>query len=199
MEFRTLGPIELWSAGQARPRVGQGAIVLVMLLLTPRTMVPVEALIDRLWDDRPPPKARESLSVYIARLRGSLRQASADDVRLTGRNSGGYVLEVDSEAVDVHQFRRLRRQAAALSASGAHEQAAALLREADALWRGQPLAGISGEWVTRMRDAWRRSAGARSSSGSGASWSSAGTLTSWVSCAICWPGTRWTRCWSHTR
>jgi DNA-binding SARP family transcriptional activator/tetratricopeptide (TPR) repeat protein len=153
MEFRTLGPIELWSAG-LRHDLGSARArsLLVMLLLTPRTMVPVETLIDRLWDERPPPKARESLSVYIARLRGSLRQALAEDVRLTGRNSGGYVLEVDSEAVDVHRFRRLRRQAAALSASGAHEHAAKLLHEADALWRGQPLAGISGDWVTRMRD-----------------------------------------------
>src|SRR5262249_50655098 len=127
--------------------------LLVMLLLTPRAMVPVETLIDRLWDDQPPPKARESLSVYIARLRASLRQALADDVQLTGRNSGGYLLEVDPEAVAVPPFRGLGRQAAALTASGAHEHAAALLYEADALWRGQPLAGLTGEWVARMRAA----------------------------------------------
>src|SRR6202034_4947128 len=75
MEFRVLGPTELWSAGQqydlgsARARS-----VLAILLLTPRTIVPASALIDRLWDTRPPPKARESLSVYVARLRASLRQ-----------------------------------------------------------------------------------------------------------------------------
>jgi len=124
-----------------------------MLLLAPRAMVPVETLIDRLWDSRPPPKARESLSVYIARLRASLRQATGDSVRLVGRTPGGYLLEVDQEAVDVHRFRRLRRQAVALAASGDHDHAAGLLREADGLWRGQALAGISGEWVTRMRDA----------------------------------------------
>jgi tetratricopeptide (TPR) repeat protein/DNA-binding SARP family transcriptional activator len=122
-----------------------------MLLLAPRTIVPVETLIDRLWDTRPPPKARESLSVYIARLRASLRQAVGDSVQLVGR-SRGYVLEVDPETVDVHQFRRLRRQADALAASGEYDHAAALLREADGLWRGQALAGISGDWVARMRD-----------------------------------------------
>jgi tetratricopeptide (TPR) repeat protein len=53
----------------------------------------------------------------------------------------------------VHQFRRLRRQADALVASGDYEQAAGLLREADRLWRGQALAGIRGDWVARMRDA----------------------------------------------
>ena len=152
MEFRVLGPTELWSAGQpcelgpARERS-----VLAILLLSPRTIVPVGALIDRLWDTDPPAKARESLSVYVARLRSSLREAVGDSVRLAGR-ANGYVLDVDPEAVDLHQFRRLRRQADALIASGDHEHAALLLREADALWRGQALAGIRGDWVARMRD-----------------------------------------------
>jgi DNA-binding SARP family transcriptional activator len=152
MEFRALGPIELWSAGQ-RQDLGpaRARCILAILLLTPRTIVPVETLIDRLWDTRPPPKARESLSVYIARLRASLRQAVGDNVRLVGR-ARGYVLEVDPEAVDVHQFRRLRRQADALTASGDYDHAATLLREADGLWRGEALAGIRGDWVARMRD-----------------------------------------------
>jgi len=113
--------------------------------------VPAETLIDRLWDTRPPAKARESLSVYIARLRASLRQAVGDDVQLVGR-ARGYELDVDPETVDLHQFRRLRRQADALVASGDYEYATELLREADGLWRGQALAGIRGDWVARMRD-----------------------------------------------
>jgi DNA-binding SARP family transcriptional activator len=152
MEFRALGPIELWSAGrQCDLGPARARCVLAILLLTPRTIVPAEALIDRLWDTRPPPKARESLSVYIARLRASLRQALGDSARLVGR-ARGYVLEVDPEAVDLHQFRRLRRQAAALAASRDYDHAASLLREADGLWRGQALAGIRGDWVARMRD-----------------------------------------------
>ena len=152
MEFRVLGPVELWSAGQERdlgPTRARG--VLAVLLLTPRTIVPAEALIDRLWDTRPPPKARESLSVYIARLRASLRQAVGDGVRLAGRDRG-YVLDVDPEAVDLYQFRRLRRQADALTAGGDYDHAALLLREADRLWHGPALAGIRGDWVGRMRD-----------------------------------------------
>jgi DNA-binding SARP family transcriptional activator len=152
MEFRVLGPIELWSAGQQHdlgPTRARG--VLAIFLLTPCTIVPTEALIDRLWDTQPPPKARESLSVYIARLRASLRQALGDSVRLAGR-ARGYMLDVDPEAVDLHQFRRLRRQADALTASGDYDHAASLLREADRLWRGQALAGIRGDWVARMRD-----------------------------------------------
>src|SRR6201996_4933148 len=153
MEFRVLGPIELWSAGR-RQDLGRARArsILAMLLLTPRALVPAETLIDRLWDTEPPAKARESLSVYVARLRASLRQAVGDDLRLLGR-AQGYLLEVDPETIDVHQFRRLRRQADALAASGDYEPAAELLREADSLWRGQALAGIGGDWVARMRDA----------------------------------------------
>src|SRR6201981_108180 len=119
MEFRALGPIELWSAGQPQDLgPARARCILAMLLLTPRTIMPADTLIDRLWDTRPPPKARESLTVYIARLRAALRQAVGDDARLVGRPQGGYLLEVDPETVDVHRFRRLRRQAAALAASG---------------------------------------------------------------------------------
>jgi len=152
MEFRALGPIELWSAGQ-RQDLGPARVrsILAMLLLTPRTIVPVETLIDRLWGTRPPPKARESLAVYVARLRASLRQAVGDRVQLVGR-ARGYVLEVSPEAVDVHQFRRLRRQADALAASGDRDHAVVLLREADGLWHGQALAGMDGDWAARMRD-----------------------------------------------
>ncbi|HET9897494.1 MAG TPA: tetratricopeptide repeat protein [Streptosporangiaceae bacterium] len=151
-EFRALGPIELWSAGRPHD-LGPARVrcVLAILLLTPRTVVPAEVLIDRLWDTNPPPKARESLSVYIARLRASLRQALGESVQLAGR-ARGYVLDVDPETVDLHQFRRLRRQAGALSASGDYDHAAALLREADGLWRGEAMAGIRGDWIARMRD-----------------------------------------------
>jgi DNA-binding SARP family transcriptional activator len=152
MEFRVLGPTELWSAGEqydlgpARERSA-----LAILLLTPRTIVPAETLIDRLWGNQPPPKARESLSVYMTRLRTSLREAVGDGVRLAGRASG-YVLDLDPDSVDLHQFRRIRRQASALCASGDYDHAIHVLREADALWRGPALAGIRGDWVARMRD-----------------------------------------------
>ncbi len=151
-EFRALGPVELWSDGQ-RQDLGsaRARCILAILLLTPRTVVPAEALIDHVWDDSPPAKARENLSVYVARLRASLRQAAGDGVQLVAR-AGGYTLDVDPEAVDVHQFRRLRRQAEALAAGGDRDLAAAALREAEGLWRGQALAGVSGDWVARMRD-----------------------------------------------
>jgi DNA-binding SARP family transcriptional activator len=151
-EFRILGPIQLWSAGQSHD-IGsaRARCVLAILLLTPRTVVSADALIDRLWDTRPPAKVRTSLFSYISRLRASLRQALGDRVQLHGQ-PGGYVLDADPETIDVHRFRRLRRQADALTGSDDFEDAALLLREAAAEWHGPALAGIQGDWVGRMRD-----------------------------------------------
>jgi tetratricopeptide (TPR) repeat protein len=147
-----LGPVELWSDGQ-RSDLGTARArgILAILLLTPGTIVPTEVLIDRIWDTEPPLKARESLTVYITRLRSALRRALGHDAPLTGR-AHGYVLEVDPESIDLHQFRRLRRQADALAGNGDADHAAQLLHEADRLWRGEALAGISGEWMARMRE-----------------------------------------------
>ena len=135
------------TSGSARLRC-----VLAILLLTPRTIVPAETLIDRLWDTQPPPKARESLSVYIARLRASLRQAVGDEraagrarqgLRARGRSRGQSTCTSSAGCAG----RRTRWPPAATTTS-----AAELLREADGLWRGQALAGIGGDWVARMRD-----------------------------------------------
>ncbi len=66
-------------------------------------------------------------------------------------HSGGYVLDVDPEDVDLHRFHRLRRQADSVAGSGDDAHAALLLREADTLWHGQTLAGLPGQAMARLR------------------------------------------------
>ncbi len=151
MEFKLLGPLELWSAGQ-RHELGsvKEQCILAILLLTQGTPVPAEVLIDRVWDESPPSKARENLSSYVARLGGRLRNALGDQAQLQ-RRAGGYQLDVDPEAVDLHHFYRLRRQARSVAGSGETDHAVSLFREADELWRGQPLAGLPGKWMAGMR------------------------------------------------
>ena len=130
-------------------RPGRG--VLAILLLTPRTIVPAEALIDRLWDTRPPPKARESLSVYMARLRASLRQAPATASGWPGAPAATCSTSIPSRSTCISSAGCAGRRTR-WPASGDNDHAAVLLREADGLWRGQALAGIRGDWVARMRD-----------------------------------------------
>ncbi len=151
MEFRILGPVEIWEAG-LRHDLGspKQACVLANLLLTPGRPVSAETLIDHVWGADPPAKVRGSLWSYIARLRRIL--AGHAEARLASR-SGLYVLEAASESIDLHRFRSLRAQARALSVSGEREHAARLLREADLLWNGEALAGLPGDWARRTRTA----------------------------------------------
>lgn len=105
MDFRVLGPVEVWSAGK---RIDPGHVkqrsVLAVLLLDLGRVVPIEVLIDRVWGDNPPTSVRNNLYAYVARLRSVLADAGAQDVTLT-RRSGGYVLETDADLVDLFRFR----------------------------------------------------------------------------------------------
>jgi DNA-binding SARP family transcriptional activator len=129
---------------------GKVSGILAVLLLTPGKIVSADDLIDRLWETDPPAGARGYLSVYVSRLRASLRRAGGDTAALSGRASG-YSLVVDPGDVDLHQFRRLRLQAATAAKAGESSEAVRLLRDADLLWHGPALAGSSGHWFAAMR------------------------------------------------
>jgi DNA-binding SARP family transcriptional activator/tetratricopeptide (TPR) repeat protein len=155
VEFRLLGPVQLRidgrpvDIGPARQRT-----VLAVLLLGGPAPVPTDTFIRRVWGDRPPERARDVLYTYVTRLRRALRVAEGARVR---RERGGYVIEVDPDAVDADRFIRLlaaaRRGAGPPTAGAAAELAArvARYREALALWRGTPLEGLTGDWVEQTR------------------------------------------------
>jgi DNA-binding SARP family transcriptional activator/Tfp pilus assembly protein PilF len=149
VEFRVLGPVEIWAAGR---RYGPGsrkeACVLASLLLQLGQPVSADTIVDHVWGLDPPPKARNSVWTYIARLRRTF--AVDGQARLISR-SRLYVLETDPESVDLYRFRNLRVQARAASELGEKERAAQLLREADSLWHGQALAGLLGDWAAGNR------------------------------------------------
>uniref|UniRef100_UPI001A9558B9 AfsR/SARP family transcriptional regulator n=1 Tax=Actinomadura roseirufa TaxID=2094049 RepID=UPI001A9558B9 len=149
MEFRVIGPVELWAGGRRRDLgTTKERCVLAVLLLSPRQSVPASSLISRVWDDNPPPKARQSLYSYITRLRHRL--ADLDGVEL-GSRQGTYRLDVEDEAVDLHRFALLRDQARAIAESGDGEYALEHYRRAAGLWRAIPLADLRGDWVERTR------------------------------------------------
>ncbi|WP_067452605.1 AfsR/SARP family transcriptional regulator [Actinomadura macra] len=148
MEFRVIGPVELWIDGQRR-NLGttKARCVLAVLLLTARQPVSAESLIHRVWD-KPPAKARQSLYSYITRLRDQLKGVAG--VELTSRQ-GGYTLDVADEAVDLYRFRLLRDQARAIAESGDDEYALDHHRQAASLCTGIPLADLAGGWADRTR------------------------------------------------
>jgi DNA-binding SARP family transcriptional activator len=154
MELRLLGPVEVWADGRV-VEVGppQRCAVFAVLVADAGRLVSVDALIDRLWGDNPPPGARHTLHTHVAAIRRLLR-AGADGqtpVRLV-RRADGYLLETDVDRVDLHRFRRL--VADAHNPLRPANQPVELLREALGLWRGPPLAGLSGDWASRSRERW---------------------------------------------
>ncbi len=152
MNIRVLGPVQLEYAGQRHdPGPDKIRCLLSILVLSMNTVVPDDVVIGRIWDTSPPAKARDNLMTYATRLRNALRHAGLRDSVRVERRAHGYVLEGDRGETDIHQFREMRGQARALSGRGELDRAAALLREADALWQGQALAGLPGEAMARLR------------------------------------------------
>lgn len=159
MEFRLLGPVEVRAAGQVldagQPRQRR---VLAALLIEAGRLVTYETLVDRVWGDRPPGRPRRALYGCVARLRRLLsvahRADSAGAESRLVRRTGGYLLDVDPEQVDLHRFRRLDELARDPARSDAER--VTLLRQARELWRGEPLAGLSGRWAERVRQSWRQ-------------------------------------------
>ena len=141
MEFRLLGPIEAirdvhsLPLGGAKPRA-----LLALLLLHANEVVSRDRLIEALWPGRPPGSAEHSLDVQVSRL----RKAFAPDELLLTR-SGGYVLEVESDAIDAARFERLLDEGRRANAAGEPADALQSLEPALALWRGQALAEVAYE------------------------------------------------------
>ncbi|MEV1289614.1 BTAD domain-containing putative transcriptional regulator [Micromonospora sp. NPDC049679] len=152
-EFELLGSVRIRAAGQS-VTVGspKQCVVLAALAIDADQLVPVDALIDRVWGPAPPDGARRSLHTYIARIRRLLEQVDGAPAPLL-RQSDGYLLRVERDRVDLHRFRRLVDEAR--RAASPDPERARLLREALRLWRGEPLAGLPGEWVQRVRQGWQ--------------------------------------------
>src|SRR2546425_662449 len=105
MEFRILGPLEV--------RGGHGSIplgstkqraLLAIFLLHANEFVSRDRLIEELWGGRAPPSAGHTLEAYIHRLRKALR-TNGEGPLVT--RSGGYLLRLDPDALDLHRFERL--------------------------------------------------------------------------------------------
>lgn len=155
LQLRVLGPVELrvgdrvLDLGPPRQRT-----VFAALALDAGRPVPMETLVDRVWNESLPAQPRSTLYAHVTRLRQLFAQAPQElggPLRLR-RRDGGYQLDVDPDVVDVHRFRRLVE----LARGADGDQRAVHLRGALALWRGDPLTGLSGTWIEQVRESLRQ-------------------------------------------
>ncbi|WP_222598513.1 AfsR/SARP family transcriptional regulator [Lentzea tibetensis] len=111
---------------------GRGRTLLATLLLRANRFVSVDELIDRLWDGEPPSpdRAKTTLQMVVTRLRQALGDANC--VRTA---TGGYVVEVTPDQLDLTRFRSLAAR---------HRYADAL-----ALWTGPALGNVASDALHR--------------------------------------------------
>lgn len=146
LEFRLLGPLEVWRSGQpVEVRGAKPRSLLAMLLLHKGEVVSTDRLIDGLWGERPPVTAPNTLQAHVSTLRRALQAypGSGGESVLATR-SPGYLLRADGDALDIVRFERLAAAARGM-ASDDPGAAAGLLREALGLWRGPALAEFAFE------------------------------------------------------
>ena len=78
MEFRVLGPVEASYEGRlVRLGAAKERSLLALLLLRRNQVVPVDALVEELWEGDSPESAVVALRVHVSRLRKSLGTVGA--------------------------------------------------------------------------------------------------------------------------
>jgi DNA-binding SARP family transcriptional activator/streptogramin lyase len=131
MRFSVLGPLEVHN-GDTPVSIGGGQQrkLLAVLLVHANEPVRTATLIEALWGGRPPDTAGKALQGYVSQLRKRVGADTLETVR------GGYRFRVSAADLDAARFEELLAHARRLD----REPAAAHLRDALALWRGEPYA-----------------------------------------------------------
>ena len=133
VRFRVLGSLEvevegaLVELGGARQRA-----VLAVLLMHANEPVATDRLVNESWGETAPATATKTAQVYVSRLRGAL---GSDTLTTT---PAGYLLRVPHGTVDTDALEELRARAREADP----REAASLLRQGLALWRGPPYADL---------------------------------------------------------
>jgi DNA-binding SARP family transcriptional activator/Tfp pilus assembly protein PilF len=140
MLWRVLGTLEVQTAnGWTGLSAPKWRAVLAALLAEAGRVVPAEQLIDELWRDDPPAGARKLVSGYVCQLR-----------QLTGDHGGrilktvapGYQLAAVPGEIDAGRFDYLLGAGRRALDADAADQAAKIVGEALAMWRGPALADV---------------------------------------------------------
>jgi DNA-binding SARP family transcriptional activator len=138
VRYRLLGPVVALVDGRVVELGGpRHRGVLVVLLTQAGRLVPASRIIDAVWGDEPPASAANLVQRSVSQLR---KAVGHDAIETRG---AGYMARVEPDALDLHVFERLARAGSVALGDGHFEEAAGVLREALALWRGAALADLA--------------------------------------------------------
>jgi DNA-binding SARP family transcriptional activator/DNA-binding XRE family transcriptional regulator len=146
IRINVLGPLAAWRDGQ---RLGLGSArqraVLGLLAVHSEAGVHRDAIIDLLWDERPPASAVAKVQSYLSRLRkmlgdGAARAGSAELVTSAGGRC--YRLNAGADHLDLAAFSELTRQAREAAGRLDRRRACDRYEHALGLWRGDILVDV---------------------------------------------------------
>jgi DNA-binding SARP family transcriptional activator len=141
MDFRVLGPLQVWTDGAEVPVAGRQRALLALLLIAGEQVVSAERLVDELWGERPPPSAANMLQGSVSRLRKVLEGDGSLGRKIVSRVPG-YALQVADDQVDARRFEALVRDGERLLAAGDLGGADVAFGAGLALWRGPAFADV---------------------------------------------------------
>jgi DNA-binding SARP family transcriptional activator/tetratricopeptide (TPR) repeat protein len=146
MEFRILGPLDAYDGGKQVKLGGpRQQIALAMMLLEPGKVIPLNRLIDAMWDGDPPATARAQVQICISNLRRTMAAVGGPD--LIDTHSHGYLIRLDDSTLDLREFEGAAAAGRRSLAAGDPAGAAAQFRGALSMWRGPALCNISSTLV----------------------------------------------------
>jgi DNA-binding SARP family transcriptional activator/tetratricopeptide (TPR) repeat protein len=147
VDFRILGPLQVIAEagpvalGGRRPRT-----LLAVLLVSPGQVVPLDHLIDAIWDSDPPVTAKRQVQNDISTLRRRLGDSGTGHATIVA-DGRGYRIQPRPGELDSQVFADEVARSSALAADGQLAEAVAALRSALRLWRGPALLGLAGQAV----------------------------------------------------
>lgn len=144
LRYGVLGPLEIRRDGDPLRLTGPKLrVVLASLLVRAGSPVPLDELADRLWGERRVRNEKQAIQTYVMRLRDRLGQETVTT------SPHGYAVAAGPGTLDLADAQQLSSRATDAAARGDAAGAVRLLREAEALWRGTPLAGVDSESLER--------------------------------------------------
>ena len=149
MDFNILGPFAVRDREGAVIPVpgGRERSLLALLLIHRGEVVSSDRIVDALWGERAPGTAAKAVQGYVSHLRRVLEPGEQGTVLVT--RPPGYVLRTGDETVDAARFERLAGDGRRALEDGSAAEAARILDEALAIWRGPALAEFAFEDFAR--------------------------------------------------
>jgi len=138
MRFSVLGPLEVLDRDGVAVVVRGSKVRTVLAMLVMRAGEPATTgqLCDAVWGDDPPATAANALQAHMSKLRRLLEPGMLEN------RDGSYSLALTGSTVDASEFSELATAGHEQLGKGNTKLAVTTLRQALALWRGEPLSDI---------------------------------------------------------